>query len=79
VRPVRSFSRALMAATAEASRRLHPIGRSYTEAQRFRRAEDRDLPTSPRKEQARCCIAKRDRDGRLPIGYCSPECERRPA
>lgn len=31
-----------------------------------------------RKEQALCCIAKRDRHGRLPIGFCGPTCSRRP-
>lgn len=29
------------------------------------------------KEQAACCNAKRDHLGRLPIGYCGPDCERR--
>lgn len=31
----------------------------------------------PRKEDAECCLARRDDLGRLPIGYCSPECVRR--
>jgi hypothetical protein len=33
---------------------------------------------SLRKDIAPCCNAKRDSLGRLPIGYCGPECERRP-
>lgn len=32
----------------------------------------------PRKEHARCCAAKRDDNARLPIGFCSPDCVRRP-
>lgn len=32
----------------------------------------------PRKEQAACCVAERDKLGRLPIGYCGPDCLRRP-
>lgn len=35
-------------------------------------------PDVPRKETAVCCVAKRDDLGRLPVGFCSPECERRP-
>lgn len=31
------------------------------------------------KEQARCCQSRVDELGRPPIGYCSPECERRPS
>lgn len=31
-----------------------------------------------RKEQAGCCVSRRDALGRLPIGYCSLECLRRP-
>lgn len=31
-----------------------------------------------RKEDAPCCVARIDRFGRLPIGFCSPECVRRP-
>lgn len=34
--------------------------------------------TRPPKDEAECCNAKRDALGRLPIGYCGPECERRP-
>lgn len=30
-----------------------------------------------RKEDAACCAARRDADGRLPVGFCSPGCERR--
>lgn len=48
------------------------------QASRIRRAEDRDLPQWPRKESAKCCVSKIDDLGRLPIGYCSPVCERRP-
>jgi hypothetical protein len=33
---------------------------------------------SLRKDIAPCCTSKRDSLGRLPIGYCGPECERRP-
>lgn len=41
---------------------------------------DRDFaPSYPRKEDADCCVARRDDVGRLPIGFCSPTCERRPA
>lgn len=32
----------------------------------------------PRKDLASCCQAHRDDLGRLPIGYCSPGCLRRP-
>lgn len=35
-----------------------------------------DLPS--RKEDAPCCVARRDDLGRLPIGFCSPSCVRRP-
>jgi hypothetical protein len=30
------------------------------------------------KDTAHCCTSKRDSLNRLPIGYCGPECERRP-
>lgn len=30
------------------------------------------------KDDAPCCNAKRDALGRLPIGYCGPDCVRRP-
>lgn len=36
-----------------------------------------DLPFV-RKHEAACCVSRRDEEGRLPIGYCSPGCERRP-
>lgn len=29
------------------------------------------------KEQAACCLAKRDSSGRLPIGFCGRDCQRR--
>lgn len=32
----------------------------------------------PSKDEAPCCNARRDQLGRLPIGYCSPGCVRRP-
>lgn len=32
----------------------------------------------PRKHEAACCVSKMDDLGRLPIGYCGPDCERRP-
>lgn len=32
----------------------------------------------PRKENRKCCVAKRDDLGRLPIGWCGPKCEGRP-
>lgn len=32
----------------------------------------------PDKRDVPCCAAKVDQHGRYPIGYCSPECERRP-
>jgi hypothetical protein len=38
--------------------------------------ELRSAPIS--KDTASCCTSKRDSLGRLPIGYCGPECERRP-
>lgn len=82
---MRRLSSALIAATAEAwptrprARRPHPVPPSHAEAQRFRRAEDRDLPTWPRKSEAKCCLSRVDAYNRFPIGYCAPECERRPA
>lgn len=33
----------------------------------------------PVKEDRMCCTAKRDDLGRLPIGWCGPRCEGRPA
>lgn len=30
-----------------------------------------------RKEDAACCQSRRDADGRLPLGFCGPNCERR--
>ncbi len=75
----RRFSRALLAVTAEASLRLRPIGPSPAEAQRRRRAEDRDLPAWPRKSAYPCCAATRDELGRLCIGDCGPDCLRRAA
>lgn len=35
-------------------------------------------PVIVRKEDAPCCAAQRDELGRLPIGYCSTTCVRRP-
>lgn len=35
-------------------------------------------PWPPRKEQAACCMALVDDLGRPPLGFCSPECIRRP-
>lgn len=32
----------------------------------------------PRKEDAPCCMSKVDAIGRPPLGFCSPECIRRP-
>lgn len=32
----------------------------------------------PSKDEAACCRARRDALGRLPVGFCSPECVRRP-
>lgn len=32
----------------------------------------------PSKELSPCCVARRDDHGRLPVGYCSPACLRRP-
>lgn len=32
----------------------------------------------PRKEVAACCQERRDALGRLPVGFCSPGCLRRP-
>lgn len=51
----------------------------HARASRDRRAEDRNLPQWPRKEAFACCAATRDELGRLCIGYCGPNCERRPA
>ena len=36
-------------------------------------------PASPSKESYACCAATRDAYGRLCIGWCGPDCERRPA
>lgn len=30
-----------------------------------------------RKEDAPCCVSRRDENGRLPVGFCSPGCVRR--
>lgn len=38
----------------------------------------RDTAVPPRKEDAPCCRERRDGQGRLPIGFCSDECLRRP-
>lgn len=46
-------------------------------ARRFRAIGDETPVAVVRKEEAPCCNAKRDRDGRLPIGYCGPACVRR--
>jgi hypothetical protein len=43
----------------------------------FRRAEVASA-IPPRKEDAACCEAKRLPDGRPVLGFCSPECIRRP-
>lgn len=49
------------------------------EAKREYRASLRgDAPDLLTKDDAPCCLAKRDAAGRLPVGYCSPTCERRP-
>ena len=42
------------------------------------RAENRLLPQWPRKSES-CCASTRDEYGRYCIGFCSPECERRPS
>lgn len=36
------------------------------------------LPEQIAKEDAPCCAATRDQFGRYCIGFCSPECIRRP-
>lgn len=36
------------------------------------------LAVVPAARDAACCAQHVDADGRWPIGYCSPECERRP-
>lgn len=36
------------------------------------------LPVMTHKEDAACCISRRDDQGRLPIGFCGPDCIRRP-
>lgn len=38
-------------------------------------ADDYDPPLS--KDDAACCLAARDEDGRPPIGWCGPDCLRR--
>lgn len=53
-----------------------PIGNDPDSVQGRRRLlVVRDLP--PPAHKAACCLAQRDALGRLPIGYCSPTCERR--
>lgn len=42
----------------------------------MRTSDPSDIP--PRKEDAECCEAKRLPDGRPVLGFCSPECIRRP-
>lgn len=42
-------------------------------------AEAWAAPGPVRKEDAPCCVSKRDEFGRLPIAFCSPKCERRPS
>jgi hypothetical protein len=32
----------------------------------------------PSKYEVACCASRVDSEGRYPIGWCSPECERRP-
>lgn len=44
----------------------------------LRRRRPEATPWPPRKEQARCCMALVDEHGRPPLGFCSPECIRRP-
>lgn len=72
---------ALRAVVAEAfPRRRRPIGPAPAERQRFRRAEDRDLPPAyPRKKDCPGCVAgrKADPEGRWPIGWCSTSCLRK--
>lgn len=41
------------------------------------RAARETLGLRPSKEDAECCASKRDDLGRLPIGFCGPDCERR--
>lgn len=36
-----------------------------------------NAPTFTRKEDAPCCVAQKDSLGRLPIGFCGPDCIRR--
>lgn len=35
-------------------------------------------PLPPKVREASCCGQYKDALGRYPIGYCSPDCERRP-
>jgi len=51
-----------------------------TRYQRRRRLRVRDLPMAfgARKENSACCLSRRDEYGRFPIGWCGPDCERRP-
>lgn len=39
----------------------------------------RSVAIPPRKEEAPCCMARRDSLGRPPLGFCSPQCLRRPS
>lgn len=58
-----------------------PVVRSVAQKARWtrkRRSEQVAVRPWIRKEDAACCIARALPDGRLPIGYCSPQCVRRP-
>jgi len=58
------------------------LRRNWLTGKLNRSVESRRQETPPallRKEQAACCLARRDSDGRLPIGWCSAGCERRSA
>lgn len=69
-------ARALAAHPDPARRRQwFPMRRLKREARRAAMA----TVVPPRKEDAPCCTSRRDKLGRLPIGFCSPSCIRRPA
>jgi len=53
--------------------------RSFVRRADIRRAAERAAEERPPKETFPCCAATRDEYGRLCIGYCGPDCLRRPA
>jgi hypothetical protein len=45
---------------------------------RYRRLRLYEFDLPPAKGEAECCLSRRDEAGRLPVGFCSPGCARRP-